>query len=127
MTSFLRPVRKRWPLGIEVSEIAGKKPAVAHDRGSGVGTVPVSLHHDRAAHRDFADGRTFFLRLRIDDLALDALHGLADGSDFIVVRRIGEDGRRGFREAVSLQHVDAEIVESRARSPGSKREPPVTR
>ena len=58
---LLAPGEKQMSLGVEVSEVAGKKPAVAHHGISGIRTVPIALHHYRAAHRDFADCRALFL------------------------------------------------------------------
>ena len=74
---FLAPSQKQMALRVEIAEIASEEPSVSHDRGCCIGTIPISLHHDGAADRDFADRRALFLRLRVDDLALDAFHGLA--------------------------------------------------
>src|SRR5450432_1062197 len=97
--------------GIEVAEVASHEPSIAQDGSGGVGTIPVSLHHDRAAHGQFTDRWTFFLRLRVDDLAFDAFHRSAARPDHVVLGRIDEDGRSCFSQAQGLQDVDAEIVE----------------
>ncbi len=83
---LLAPSKEEISFGVEVSEVAGEEPSIFHDSCSGVGPVPVTFHHERAAHREFADiGATVLLRLRIDDLALDALHRRAAGTDYDVV------------------------------------------
>src|SRR5580658_2676952 len=77
---------------VEIAEVAGVEPSVAHYRSSSVRTIPVALHHDRATQCDFTHSWTFFLRLRVggcvDDPGLDALHGLAHGSDHVIRWRI---------------------------------------
>ena len=108
---FLATGEKEVTLRVEISEVAGQEPSIAHDCGRCVGAVPVALHHHRAAHRDFANWRTaILLRLRIDDLTLDTFHRLAAGADYVVMRRSYEDGCGRFRQAQGLQYVDAEIV-----------------
>src|SRR5271170_7118646 len=77
---------------VEVAEIASVEPSVAQHRCSGIRTVPVALHHDRAAQSDFTCGWTVLVRLRVggrvNDFGLDALHGLAHRSDHVIRWRI---------------------------------------
>ena len=65
----------------------------------------------RPANRDLARRRTFFLRLRIDDLAFDAGQGGPDRANHVVVGRVDECGAGGFGQAVGLQNVDAQSME----------------
>ena len=51
-----------------------------------------------------------FLLLRVDDFSLNTFHSLSNGADFIVARRIREDGRRSFSEAVSLEHINSKVA-----------------
>src|SRR5207302_10968199 len=83
------------------------------DGGSGVRTVPVSLHHDGTPNRDLSDGRaSIFGGLRIDDLAFNALHRSSDRTDHVVIGIIHVHSRRRLCEAIALQHINTEIVEA---------------
>src|SRR5216117_3400306 len=55
-------------LRIEMAEIAREQPAIFQHGSRRVLTVPVALHHDRAANRYLAHGWTFLLRLWFNDL-----------------------------------------------------------
>ena len=97
---------------IEIAEVSGEEPAVAHDGGGGVRTVPVTFHHDRSPQRDFADGwLAVFRRLGVHDVAFDAFERLAYGADHVVAGRNAKHGCGSFSEAVGLQYVNAEVGE----------------
>ena len=112
---FLATSKEQVTVGVEVAEIARVEPSVAQHRRGCIRAVPVALHHERPAQCDFARGwAVVFLRSRVvgreNDPGLYALHGFAYRSDDIVVRRICKHRRGCFRQAVGLQHVNAEIV-----------------
>ena len=46
---FFSPGEEQVAVRVEVTEVAGEKPAVAQDCCGRVGTVPVTFHHDRAS------------------------------------------------------------------------------
>src|SRR3989442_13554071 len=58
-------------LRIEMAEIARAQPAIFQHGTRRVLTVPVALHHDRAANRDLAHAWTSPLRLWTNDLRLN--------------------------------------------------------
>src|SRR2546423_14995533 len=82
---FLAPRQEEVAVGIEISQIAGQKPSVAHHGCRGVWPIPVTLHHNCATQRYLADRRPILLGLWIYDFCLDSLHYLPDRPDYIVM------------------------------------------
>src|SRR5436189_240731 len=97
-------------LRIEMAEIAREQPAIFQHGSRRVLTVPVALHHDRAANRDLAHGWTFLLRLWINDLRFNPGKGRPYRADDIVRRLIGQCRAGRLGQAIGLQHVNPERI-----------------
>ncbi len=97
--------------GIEVAEVAGVEPALAQGFGRGLGPIPISLHHDRAADGNLTCWRRAILhRFRVHDLGFDARKRPPDRTKYYVPRKVDKGAARGFRQAVRVQNVDAKRV-----------------
>src|SRR4029077_2773999 len=95
---------------VKISQVSRIEPSIVKCSSRRIGTVPVALHYHGAAHGQFSNGWPRFLRLRINDLAFDALHRLAAGSDRDVVRPVDINRRCSLGQTESLHDIDAEIV-----------------
>src|SRR2546427_1126938 len=95
---------------IEIAEISREQPAIFQHGSRRALTVPVALHHDRAANRDLAHGRAFFLRLWFNDLRFDPGKRWSYRADDIVRRLVGERRASRLGQAIGLQHVNPERI-----------------
>src|SRR5947208_11224261 len=95
---------------IEIAEISREQPAIFQHGSRRVLTVPVALHHDRAANRDLAHGWTFLLRLWINDLRFNPGKRRPYRADDIVRRLIGECRAGRLGQTIGLQHVNPERI-----------------
>lgn len=79
---FLASGEEQIAVAIEISEIAGIKPAIAENCSGCIGTVPVTFHDDTAAQGDLTGaGMIVELRIRrrrVDDPGFDSLHCFAN-------------------------------------------------
>src|SRR5437879_12794871 len=97
-------------LRTEMAGIAREQPAIFQPGSRRVLTVPVALHHDRAANRDLAHGWTFLLGLWINDLRFNPGKGRPYRADDIVRRLIGECRAGRLGQTIGLQHVNPERI-----------------
>src|SRR5205807_5652826 len=91
---------------VHAGQVTAVESAVMYRLGGGFGASPVALHHVRPADDDPAH-----LTLRdpvvfaVHDTHLDVPDGRADRAGLALAAGVVERGdRRGFRQAVSLQH-----------------------
>ena len=106
------PGDEQVPAGIEIAEVARVEPAVFKRGLGGVGTVPIALHDDGAADQDFAHGvADFFGGLGIENFRLDGRQRRPDRANHNMARPIEKGGSGSFGQPVSVEQVDAEIVE----------------
>ena len=97
--------------GIEIAEVAGVEPAVAKHLRRGLRAIPVSLHHDGAANRNFARWRRAVLhRFRVHNSCFDTGQRWSDRAKYNFPRGIEECAAAGFRKAVGVENVDAKRV-----------------
>ena len=106
------PGDKEIAAGIEVAQIAGVEPAVAQHLSRGLGTIPISLHYDRAADRNLTGRwRAFFHRLADRrSCASTPGKGLPTEPNTMSSGRIEKGAAGRFGEAVGVENVDSERV-----------------
>ena len=84
---FLPASNKQVVIGIEVAQVPGVEPTIPDGCRRGVGTIPVTLHHDGAANRDLAYRlAAVLLRVRINNFPLDSFERFAYRANYVVVR-----------------------------------------
>ncbi len=97
----------------DVAHVARVQPSVAHGLGRRLGIFPVAGHDVLAADDDLALlAARQFAPLLVEDLQLQGLEDLARRAEAVPVAagRVGRDDGRGLREAVALEHGDADGV-----------------
>ena len=104
---------------VDLGDVAGDVPAVAHHLGGLLRLVEIALHHVGAGHQQHAGrvDRQLLERFGVDDLGGDAGDRAADGA-FLQVdlarlraarRHVDRHQGRQFGRAVALNRPDAEI------------------
>src|SRR4051812_11961941 len=92
----------------KLAEVAGAEPSIL---GEGFGgrrrILVVTVKDHRSFYQNFADA----VLVRVRDLDLGAVHGLADRPDPVIVLVSGGCGAARFRQTVALQDRKSELME----------------